>query len=1052
MKVLILGFMGLLLGLDTYGQAIFRLKVVDERQQPLTAVQVREASGKSVGLTDSQGVLQFGAKQKPYVIKLTHMGYVTQDLELHTADSLYKVVMPIQTTALDVVEVSTGYQRIPKERATGAFEAVDMQVYDQVPGSNVLNRLEGLVSGLKVDRTTMAGEELTLRGLSTITGPSGILIVVDNFPFEGDINQISPNEIASITILKDAAATSIWGTRAGNGVIVITTKKGKLNERLKVGFKSTLQLGGSVKMNVQDKLSPKDYVDFEREKFRLGYRLSDTASTGRPYISPVYELLIDRKNGRISETELAQALTALGENNIFQDYEDLVYTNAFNRQYAFAISSGTEKGAWRANVSRDRNSSMLKEGYARTTLGFNGQFQLLKGLDWDLALRYSQSKTQSGREGFNSSLPLYSNLVDASGDPAALLGNYRKKFVDTLGGGLLLDWNYYPLTDAAHRRGQVATGHTLINTGLSYRLFDFMQLSGKYQYERQQATDDMVYGLGSYYTRNYINQYSVIDPKTNTVKYNIPNGAIRDLSNNLLLVQNARLQLDVNKAWRDHRIDALIGAELRKRIVEGSKVRRYGYDEEYNNYLTHDPITRFPNIVTKAQAIIPSNDGFSDGDNRYLSYFLNAGYTFKDRYMLSVSGRKDASNLFGLTTNDKWNVLWSSGLSWVLTKEPWMDISFINQLKLRATYGYSGNVDPSKSAVTVMFYGLQNQYLGKPIGSISQYANPELRWEKVGMTNFAVDFQVLDKRLSGSVDYYIKNATDLFGPVDMDNTTGITGTMTKNTAALQGRGIDINVESINLKSSHFSWSTILLFSRYKDKVTSYNYPTSLTASSVVTSTALSTSKQEGLPLYSMLSFRWNGLDPANGDPIGQLNGEQSKDYNAINRSKNFDELVYSGSAIPTVFGSLGNRFQYQGWYASVRLQYDLGYFFRRATVQYSSMMETPSAAHADYLKRWQNTGDERYTDIPSFVYPLNANRNAIYTNSEATVARGDHIRLQQVALGKSFQKGSTSYSVQVTADQLGILWRANKRNLDPIYYRSAFVPPATWSLQLNVNF
>lgn len=1048
----IVTFISCLLFLQSHGQSKIQLNVVDQNGKGILGASLSGSDTKLLGSTGMDGLFQTTVQKLPYAIRISNMGYQSKDITIRKADSLYVVELQLSEREIDVVEVYTGYQSIPKERVTGAFEVVNMKDYDQIPGSNVLSRLEGLVSGLKMDRNTLAGEELTIRGLSTFTGPSGVLIVVDNFPFEGDINQLNPNEIASISILKDAAAASIWGTRAGNGVIVITTKKGKLNERLKMGFKSTLQVGSKVKLNDKFMLSPVEYVAFEREKFNLGYKLSDTASISGTYISPVYELLIDHKNGRLTDQELEQKLSDLGQNNIFRSYEDLVYTNAFNRQYAFDVSSGGEKSAWRANLSRDRNSSMLKEDFERTTIGFHGQFKLLKGLDWDLGLRYSQSKNTSGRDGFNSDLPLYSNLVDEKGDPAAIGGGFRKKFIDTLGGGLLLDWNYYPLTDYNSRKNITSYSHNLINTGLSYSLLDFLKISGKYQYERQQLTDDMLYGIDSYFTRNIINQYSVIDPKTNSVNYNIPKGGVKDISNSTLLVHNLRFQLDVNKQWQDHRVDALFGTEFRQRNTESNQVRRYGYDEEYNNFIVHDPIKRFPAFVSKNEAIIPSNDGFGDSDNRYLSYFANAGYAYKNRYIVTLSARRDASNLFGLHVNDKWNILWSSGLSWVISKEEWMKNSAFNYLKLRATYGYSGNVDPSKSAVTVMSYGSQNQYLGKPVGNISQFANPELRWEKVGMTNIAIDFEILNSRIRGSIDYYVKNSKDLFGPVETDNTTGVGTTMTKNVATLKGKGIDMNLESVNLKNESFSWNSSLTFSHYKDEVVAYNFPASFSSGTIVTTLSPLFNRLQGYPLYSMFSYKWNGLDPTNGDPISQLNGVSSKDYMGINNNKNFDDLVYTGSTIPTFFGAVGNRLQYKNWFASFRIQYDLGYYFRRQSVNYPIMMDNPREAHMEYSKRWQKPGDELNTDVPSFAYPINSLRNNIYQQSEATVEKGDHIRLQQISFGREFIRNETKLNLQITADQLGILWRANKKHIDPIYQTSEYVMPTTWSVQLNVNF
>lgn len=1040
-----------LLFLQSYGQTKIQLQVVDDKGRGIVGAKLSGADGETLGMSNANGLFQRSVQKFPCAIRVSNLGYRSKDIVIRRADSLYTVELQYLENEIDVVEVYTGYQSIPKERVTGAFDAVDMHAYDQVPGSNVLSRLEGLVSGLKMDKNIMAAEGLTIRGLSTFTGPSAVLIVVDNFPFEGDINQLNPNEIASISILKDAAASSIWGTRAGNGVIVITTKKGKLNERLKIGFKSTLQVGGNVKLNDKFMLSPAEYISFERDKFNLGYRLSDTASISGPYISPVYELLIDHKNGRISATELEQALAELGENNIYRSYEDLVYTNAFNRQYALDISSGAEKAAWTTNISRDRNLSMLKEGFERTTIGFKGQFKPLKGLDVDVGLRYSQSTSLSGRDGFNGDLPIYSNLVDQNGDPAAIGGGYRKKFIDTLGEGLLQDWNYYPLADYKSKKNTISTGHTLINTGLSYRLLDFIKIAAKYQYEQQKLTDDMLYGLDSYFTRNLINSYSEIDPKTNSVKYNIPKGGIKDISNSGLSVHNLRFQLDVNKQWHHHRLDALIGSELRQRNTETYQVRRYGYDEEYNNFIVHDPIKRFPNFISKNESIIPGNDSFGDSDNRYLSYFTNVGYAYKDRYMMTLSARRDASNLFGLHVNDKWNVLWSAGLGWIVSNEQWMANSAIDYLKLRATYGYSGNVDPSKTAVTVMNYGSQNQYIGKPVGNISQFANPELRWEKVGMTNIAVDFEILNRRISGGIDYYIKKSKDLFGPVDTDNTTGVGFTMTKNVASLAGKGIDVNLESVNLNKDSFSWSSSLTFSHYKDEVIAYNFPASFSSGSIVTTLSPLFNRLKGYPLYSMFSYKWNGLDATNGDPISQLNGAASKDYMGIYNNKNFDDLAYTGSTIPTVFGAFGNRFQYKKWFASIRIQYEMGYYFRRQSVNYPIMMNNPREAHKEYSARWQQQGDELYTDVPSFDYPINSLRNNIYQHSEATVEKGDHIRLQQLSLGRTFARNGTKLNLQITADQLGILWRANKKHIDPAYQTVVYVMPATWSVQLNVN-
>src|SRR5690606_3643885 len=487
-------------------------------------------------------------------------------------------------------------------------------------------------------------------------------------------------------------------------------------------------------------------------------------------------------------------------------------------------------------------------------------------------------------------------------------------------------------------------------------------------------------------------------------------------------------------------------------------LRRYGYDPALNTYLMYDPLSRYPDIISGTTAQIPSREGFTDADNRYISGFANLSYSLRSKYILSGSLRRDASNLFGLKTNEKWNLLGSVGVAWLVSGEAFFNLCSIPYLKLRATYGYSGHVDPGRSALTTIIHAGQTVYTGQPYAAIAQYSNPELRWEKIGMANLALDFGLFNRRVNGSIDFFFKNATDLFGPSEVDYTTGLSGTMLKNVAGLRGSGVDIELSSKNISTDRFSWSSVLNVSTYKDKIYKYYEDPSYRNSTVIAYSSPSPTYLKDYPLYSMFSFRWAGLDPQNGDPIGYYNGVPSKDWDGILSSTHRDDLVFQGSTIPTIFGSLGNTLSYKNISLTTRLRYSFGYYFRRPSIDYVNMIRRPNAAHPDYLDRWQTSGDELRTDIPSFVYPIPTNRDGIYANSEKTVERGDHIRLQYVRVSyylsneqvRSLPVHTVNFYMNV--NNIGVIWKSNNVGIDPEYVGGMGMPNrASYSIGLKIT-
>ncbi len=393
-------------------------------------------------------------------------------------------------------------------------------------------------------------------------------------------------------------------------------------------------------------------------------------------------------------------------------------------------------------------------------------------------------------------------------------------------------------------------------------------------------------------------------------------------------------------------------------------------------------------------------------------------------------------------------------IAWDLSKESFFKLPYISHLKFRATYGVSGNVDQSKSAVTVMAYS-NNSLINLQQGIIQQYPNPELSWEKVSQINLAIEFISKKETISGSMEYYRKKGLNLFGPAIFDYTAGITSnTIIKNVANMQSNGVDLVLMSKNI-NKEFKWSTNFLFSYNTSITTKYYIPAGSGSGSFVNDGSSITPKP-GEPLYSMISYKWAGLEHATGNPQGYLDKAISTDYYAISADTSLKNITYNGSATPKIFGSLINTFSWKKISLTAAIQYKLKYFFRRNSISYDQLINY-GTGNSDYSKRWQKPGDEKITNVPSMVYPNDSYRDAFYLLSETTVSKADQIRLQYVMLSYDFSlkqfRGLPFQLVQLylNAANLGILWRANKDHIDPDY-PSSVANPKTFTIGIRSNF
>ncbi|MBN8880600.1 SusC/RagA family TonB-linked outer membrane protein [Chitinophaga sp. 212800010-3] len=1047
-----------------YAQRQIMGKVISRNDNmPIEGASISLQGTNTTVSTDGRGYFTIQtANGNIAVLTISHVGYEPSMLtvNLPQTDTL-KIRLNASSRLLDEVEVvSTGYQKIPKERATGSFATVSNELFNQQVGTDILSRLPAIANSMVMDAgRSQYSSQMMIRGLSTINGQKDPLIIIDNFPYDGDITNINPNIVENITILKDASASSIWGARAANGVIVITTKSGRFNQPITLSFNSNLTIGAKPDLGYIRQMSSSDYIDMEQELFNRNFYNSQINSSSRPVISPVVDLLNKVRTGAMTQEQAQQQIDAFRNVDARAQFNEYMYKPLVNQQYFLSAQGGADKFSWTSSVGYDHNKSNLEATYQRVNIRFQNTYRPIKQLSLTTGLYYSQTQNKSGRYGYNnvsmksSAFVPYMLMADANGNALPVAKNYNQSYVQNLGDGKLLDWNYYPLTDWQHQTSNSNVSDVLATANLEYRIIKGLNATVNYQYERQFGLSTNLADENSFMARDYINRFSQI--VNGSVIYIVPNGDILDKTNSVLNANNLRGQLNFDNTYGKHNITALIGGEKRSAHTQSNQERYYGYNP--NNLTTGnvDYTNTYPSIINGGADYIQRGQYLGETSTRFMSYFANAAYTFDNRYVISASARRDASNLFGLKTNDQWNPFWSAGIAWKLSNEKFYKVDFLPYLNLRATYGFSGNIDPAMVAVnTIRFLPNTSFFTGTPYASFNNYYNPLLKWETSKMLNLAVDFRLRNERLTGSIEYYHKKGINLFGMAPMDYTTGVDPYMLRNVASMKGNGWDIQLRSVNIDRS-FKWSTILNFSLYKDEIVDYYLERTL-AQEYVNVSSPPISGVNGKPVYAIYAYQWAGLDPNTGEAQGYLNGEVSKDYySIIGTETKVEDLKYFGSAIPTKFGSLINAVSYKNISLQLGVSFKFGYWFRRNSINYTDLFNS-WRGHSDYALRWLKPGDEAYTDVPVNQYRTNYNRDAFYSGSSVLVEKGDHIRLQYINLAYDFKlsaKGIKGLQLFFNANNLGILWKANNAGIDPDFSLGYNIlkTPANYSLGLKAK-
>lgn len=1001
----------------THGQQTTTLSGIvksAEDGSPLVGATIQIVDSPESTKTDEDGNFAITTSQQKGQLRIQYLGFKVTNVDFTSSQtSPFQINLEPEGRLIDEVEISTGYQKLSPERTTGSFVQLDEELLNRGFSTNILDRLEGVASGVLFNNGT-SNLGFNVRGRSTIMADANPLIVVDNFPYDGDLSTINPNDVASITILKDAGAASIWGVRAGNGVIVITTKKGNLNQPTSITFTSNATIQDKANLLARPQMSTADMIEVETFLFNRGVFdwYPDVAFQS---ISPVQEILFSLRSELISETEANAAIANLSQYDYRRDQEKYYYRQAIHQQHAVNISGGGERNRYMFSVGYDGNRGQLaSESDNRITLNAANTYYMLNNrLEANVGINYAINRNNYAANTADI-IPsrIYIPLVDENNQPNVDYP-YRKSFIDTVGGGALLDWSRRPLEEFNLYNNQRKMTTAILNTSLKYKINKMLELSALYQYSSGTMQQDNLQDASSYFVRDLVNQFTLVNQATGALSKIVPEGDILDRSHSSFFSHNVRGQLNFEYSVGKHEIVAIAGGELRSHEGAFDRYRYYGYDSEIGALQAMDYVNQYTTIVTGARRSIPFSTATGGTADRSYSFYGNASYIYADKYTLTISGRKDASNLFGVKSNQQVIPLWSIGGSWTLSNEAFYRWEWIPYLRLRMTHGYNGNVDRTVSAYTTAQSVFSNQFAVNA-AQIVNPPNPSLIWERINVRNYALDFSAYKDRISGSIEYYTRHSTDLISFSPLAPSSGVTQFM-GNVADMTARGLDVTLNSINITRQGMQWSTQFLLSYNTDKITNYFAET----------TPLGL--HEGKPFSALYSYRWAGLDPETGDPMGYLNGEVSRTWATIVNNDSEESVVYHGTSVPTWFGSLRNTLVYHQFTFSFNLLYKGNHYFRRPTIQYSDLFTLAAPGHSDFNDRWQQSGDETNTNVPSMLYPGNTTRDRFYNNSEILVEKADLIRLQDIQvsydMGRKNGLPFSSLGFNIYLSDLGTIWR-----------------------------
>lgn len=1071
--------------------AIHGQVIVDSTQRPLVGAVVRVKGTRRTTITDANGLFTLPNEEEGAVIEILYIGYVTRQVTVTRANSTHlHIAMEAEVNRLQEVSVvSNGYQTIAKERSAGSFAKPDMAVIENRSTSmNILQRLDGLAPGLTINNAPGVNPYL-IRGVTTISTSRAPLFVVDGIQVT-DVSYINPQDIADITILKDATAASIWGAKAANGVIVITTKKGVKGEKMRVTYDAFVNLQGKPNINYFPVLDGQQFIQAAKETFdpvAFPYATVTTFPSAGTGLAPHEVILYDHYLGKITDAKANASLDSLASISNNQQIKDLFYRNAILMNHTLSVSGGQKNYLVYGSMAYTDDMSN-SPGQANNTYKINlrQDFNVGKRLSFSLITDLTNSQTNNPRNiSVTDQFYPYQLFKDNSGN------NLSMPWMQALPDATRIDFqarsrislDYNPLNEVNY--GYTKTDMLLTRNvfNANVKLIDGLTFEGSYGYIKENTRTRDFDSQQSYRVRQQVVQFTVAPTTASTPVYNLPatggNYTVTGLNQRNWTIRN---QLSYNKNWQNglHQLTILAGQEAQEQYSVINSSRMIGWDPTLQTYPLIDyktlsssptlsvwpmysgifsllPVSAAPNVETEAPI------------SRFSSYYSNGAYTYDHKYTINGSFRIDKSNNFGIDQAAQNKPVWSVGAKWAITEESFMkkNATWVNNLALRATYGLTGNApNPGTAASYDILVTQGSSFFPNGLGlTIATPANRKLTWEETATVNLGIDFSVLKNRLSGNIDVYQKKTTNLLGNVTLDGFTGYP-TVFGNLGDLQNKGIEVGITSVNIRSNNFRWSTTINGSFNKNTISQLNISAPVTTGAGQVSSQFLT----GYSAFALFAYRYAGLDNLGDPQIRLADGTVTK---ALNVSKPGD-IKYMGTTQPPWSGGFLNNFNYKSFGLSFNAVFNLGAVMRRDVNQfYSGTLShvpanfTGENVNAEFVNRWKQPGDEAITNIPSFVssQSISSSRRDIsyYTLADINVVSASYLKMRDITLTYSLSQflvkkiNAEGITLRVQLNNV-MLWKANKYGIDPEYQyafggdRTLPIGQSTMSFGINVKF
>lgn len=1064
-------------------------RVVDENNLPLPGVTIVIKGTQKGVVTDFDGGYTLAA-QEGAILVFKYLGYLDKEV-LVTSEVTYDVKMEPSSMELDQVVISTGYQTITKERATGAFGSVSNKVLETKIDQNILSKITSETPGLLQDNN----EGFLIRGSASINAATNPLIVVDGIRLgEGvSVSDINPNDVKSITVLKDAASASIWGIDAANGVIVIVTKKGKRDSKTSVeaSFNSSITskldifdtniAGASTQINYQRALFEAQDGFFQATQLFSGPSDEINSEKQRQFfqLNPVAEALIQFKAGNINQGQLNSRLNDLSLLDARKEYSDNVLRQVVWNQYNLAVSGGSDKQDFRASLTFNNNESGVRGEEAKQfILNLRNSLDISSKVKARFIANFSQTKRDNRPEqlndnlsylgvdpispqGFLSSVPIASRLLDDSGNYIPQIGGANQGFSDLLQSkGIPYPFTYNVLQEYDNANNRVDDLSLRLQAALDFEITKDLDLSVIYRYSVVGTETRNLFNENTFATRSRVNLLAQIDPVTNRVNdtetdYFIPKGSILQRSFFRAAAHTFRAQFNFDKSFNDrlHQITAIAGYEVSIDMNKFDSNRVYGLDEEsliansiinfkdlFTNYLADAPLLN-------REIRIPAVNNMSKEEQRRLSYYVNTAYTYNDKYTFSGSIRLDDISLLGASDEFRNDPQYSLGFKWAASQDLFKDSNVIDFLDVRASYGANSNIGSLTAGNLLLFsQSINNGVFTNRYSNVDNIPNDKLQLEKVKKANLGFDFGLFNNSISGSIDVYQENSVALLAPISFNPTIGI-NSQEVNAGELTNRGVDVELNFDVLNSDNFSYQTSLFLSMNKNELTKVESEDATIGDYLNGSVTV-----KGESLSTIYSYRYAGLNGSEGSPeYYQANG------NIVNTGLAIADLTNEGTRIPIYYGSWINNLNYKNLSLRVLTNFKAGHVFRYNNRFIPGQAGDIVNVTKDFNNRWKVPGDETQTSIPAIPNFENAGTD-VYRNYrfvDTFVDDASHIRLSQINLGYSLPSsivekiGFDSFKLSFQVDNVAV-WNFNKWDVDP---ESQFFPlRRTFSFNINTRF